>query len=267
MEFKQFELEGWERSAQHYHSSFTQLTEQVIDPLLERIAPTANAKLLDIATGSGALVRRARARGIDAIGLDFSPEMLALATELSPTAPFVQGDAEELPFSSEMFDAAVMCFGILHLAHPEVALKEMHRVVVQGGCGAFTAWASPTQSVAFSIISRAVERFGDPSVTLPEGPPFFRYSEKDECIKALSEAGFGECHVESLPLEWTLDSPEALFNSFYYGTARTGGLLRAQKPEDIVRIKEMVCEDAAQFVKDGEIKLPMVAVIAYGRRV
>lgn len=192
--------------------------------------------------------------------------MLALAIELSPTAPFVQGDAEALPYSGEMFDAAVMCFGILHLAHPERALREMHRVVIPGGYGAFTAWAPPPQSVAFGIISRAVERFGDPSVSLPEGPPFFRYSEKEECIAALTAAGFSECHVEHLSLEWTLDSGEALFNSFYYGTARTGGLLRAQKQQDLTRIRDAVSEEALQFIRNGKVILPMVAVLASGRR-
>ena len=36
----------------------------------------------------------------------------------------------------------------------------------------------------------AVEAYGEPRVELPEGPPFFRFSDPAECVKELIAAGF-----------------------------------------------------------------------------
>lgn len=266
MKFTEFERQGWERSAKYYHSSFTKLTSQVIEPILNELALRENSTLLDIATGTGVLIEKASALGITATGLDFSSEMLSIARHLQPDATFVQGDAESLPFDDESFDAAVMCFGILHLAHPERALREMYRVVKPGGKVAFTSWAPPSKSLAFQIAIEAIEKFGDPSLSLPEGPPFFKYGEERECITALTDAGCVNPRVIALPLNWSLPTPESLFDAFYHGTARTGGLLRAQSKEDLARIETSVTDQARSFMNNGVVEIPMTALLALGHR-
>ena len=35
----------------------------------------------------------------------------------------------------------------------------------------------PEEAVGFGLVLRAVREFGNPDVPLPEGPPFFRFSD------------------------------------------------------------------------------------------
>ena len=75
---------------------------------------------------------------------------------------------------------------------------------------------------------QAIETHGDPNVRLPEGPPFFRFSDPAESERTLRKIGFTNLLIAEVQQIWRLSSPDDLFVAFYEGTARTGGLLRAQ---------------------------------------
>jgi SAM-dependent methyltransferase len=126
--------------------------------------------------------------------------MIAAARQQHPGIAFQEGDAAALPFAEASFDAVVMNFGLLHLAQPEAALADACRVLRPGGRYAFTVWASPDQAVGFGMVLRAVEELGVKDVPLPEGPPFFRFSDVAESRRALEAAGFHDVTVRTLPL-------------------------------------------------------------------
>ncbi len=63
------------------------------------------------------------------MGLDFSPEMLAVARRDHPGLEFAEGDALNLPFDDAAFDVATIAFGLRNLADPVRGLREMARVV------------------------------------------------------------------------------------------------------------------------------------------
>jgi ubiquinone/menaquinone biosynthesis C-methylase UbiE len=111
--------------------------------------------------------------------------MIAEARRGQPALTFREGDAEALPFDAGRFDAVVMNFGLLHLARPDAELAEAHRVLRAGGRYAFTVWASPAAAVGFGLVLRAVETLGKKDVPLPEGPPFFRFSDAAETRRTL----------------------------------------------------------------------------------
>jgi ubiquinone/menaquinone biosynthesis C-methylase UbiE len=71
-----------------------------------RVGPAS--RLLDVACGTGVVVREALARGCGAIGTDLNLTMLQVGAELAPEAGFVQASASALPFRAGAFDAAVM---------------------------------------------------------------------------------------------------------------------------------------------------------------
>jgi demethylmenaquinone methyltransferase / 2-methoxy-6-polyprenyl-1,4-benzoquinol methylase len=59
---------------------------------------------------------------------------------------YVQGDAEQISFCSDSFDAAMVGFGIRNLTHMEEGLREMYRVLKPGGrfmCLEFSKPAAP----------------------------------------------------------------------------------------------------------------------------
>jgi demethylmenaquinone methyltransferase/2-methoxy-6-polyprenyl-1,4-benzoquinol methylase len=102
--------------------------------------PTGS-RALDLATGTGDLTLAVAKLGEPAllISTDFVPEMVALARRKlehyqGPTRIcFNLADAERLPFKSGSFDAVTIAFGLRNLADREANLREVHRVLKEGG--------------------------------------------------------------------------------------------------------------------------------------
>ncbi len=260
--FTEFEYDGWQQSAQQYHASFGSLTNQTIAPLLDAAQAKPGSKILDVATGPGYVAAEAQKRQCQVIGLDFSEAMLAKAREVNPSIEFVQGSAEDLPFNDDQFDAVVMNFGILHLAQPEKAIAEAFRVIRQGGTYGFTVWKNLEKSIGIKLVHEAIQTHGDFSVSLPEGPPFFYYSEAQNCIEALSKAGFVQAKVQEFQLSWQLTDADELFDAFAKGTGRTGGFLRRQTEQCLDKIRGAVHQSAAKYMMGDRLVLPMAALVA-----
>lgn len=262
--FREFEHAGWESIPAGYHDAFGHLTIQAIEPLLDAAGVKRRMNFLDIASGPGYVAAAAAKRGATVLGVDFSAGMVAQAQQLHPGIDFRRGDAEHLPLGNGLFDAAAMNFGILHLGRPEKALLEAHRVLRSGGRFAFSVWAPPQETIGFGIVLRAVELHGEPRVELPEGPPFFRYSDPDECKRGLIVAGFESPTVTKVSQVWRLPAGDGLFNAMKDSTVRTAGLLRAQKPTVLNKIREAMRAELAKYTEGDVVKLPMPALIASG---
>jgi ubiquinone/menaquinone biosynthesis C-methylase UbiE len=90
------------------------------------------AHILDIASGTGLVAEALVRRGHRVTGIDISEPMLARAEARVPSATFVLGDAEALPFANASFDAAVSAQAF-HWFDRTKALAEAIRVVRPGG--------------------------------------------------------------------------------------------------------------------------------------
>jgi len=101
-------------------------------------------KVLDIACGTGVVALTAARAGATVHGIDLTPELIARAkdnaTLMGLEASFQEGDAESLPFPDDAFDVVVSQFGHMFAPRPEVAIREMLRVLKPGGTVAFATW-------------------------------------------------------------------------------------------------------------------------------
>ena len=260
--FRQFEHQGWQEIASRYHGGFAAVTTQSVPALLEAGRVTEGTRILDVACGPGYVAAAAAARGAVAIGIDFSSEMVEEARGRYPGIDFREGDAEELAFPDSSFDAVLMNFGMLHLARPEQALQGAYRVLRPAGRMAFTVWDTPDHAVGFGIVLGAIQKYGDLSVPIPPGPPFFRFSDPEESKRVLIAAGFVNVAVIRVPQVWRLPSPETLFEVMYNGSVRNAALLRAQKPDVLETIR---AEIRVRVEKAGN-ELSMPAVLASGQK-
>jgi ubiquinone/menaquinone biosynthesis C-methylase UbiE len=264
--FHDFEHAGWERAASFYTDAFGPLTVQAAPSLLDVVGATRGTVMLDLASGPGFVAAAAAERGARVTGVDFATSMVDQAKRRYPAIEFREGDAESLTFAGGSFDAVVMSFGMLHLARPEAAIAEAHRVLPPGGRYAFTVWAAPEKAVGFGLALRAIEKFGKTQVSLPEGPPFFRFSDAAGTRATLERAGFIDVDVRELPLIWRLTSAAAAFEAFSHGGVRTAAVLRAQTPEALAAIREAVQNEVEQYKLAGGYEIPMPAVLASGTR-
>ncbi len=103
--------------------------------------PAETRKVIDIATGTGDLaidIARKR-KDVHVTGVDFVPKMLDLArskTEkknLLHRIDYREGDAMNLDFEDDSFDASTIAFGMRNIPDRQGAISEMKRLVRPGG--------------------------------------------------------------------------------------------------------------------------------------
>jgi len=89
--------------------------------------------VLDACCGTGDLALAAKRIGARVTGLDFSERMLERARRKAPSLQWVNGDLLALPFDDSTFDAATVGFGVRNVDDLERALRELRRVLRDGG--------------------------------------------------------------------------------------------------------------------------------------
>ena len=103
--------------------------------LVDALMPASS--VLDVCTGTGdiALAVKKENPSASICGLDFSPAMLEVAKSKkgAEEISWVQGDAMNLPFADESFEAACISFGLRNTPDYGAVIKEMRRVLKPGG--------------------------------------------------------------------------------------------------------------------------------------
>jgi demethylmenaquinone methyltransferase/2-methoxy-6-polyprenyl-1,4-benzoquinol methylase len=100
--------------------------------------PSGHPRVLDVATGTGDLAFAiARAGATEVVGIDFSGEMIAAAqgkaAKHAGNVSFLVGDAMELPFADNTFDACTVSFGLRNMPDYDAAIASMTRILKPGG--------------------------------------------------------------------------------------------------------------------------------------
>lgn len=138
-EFKQAQREGWSHFA-----PLEVITMPVAARLVRHAGVTRGAQVLDVGCGTGVAAITAARQGARVTGVDLTPQLLSRARENSATAlvdvDWREADVEELPFGNDQFDIVLSQFAHMFAPRPEVAIREMLRVLKPGGTIAFSTW-------------------------------------------------------------------------------------------------------------------------------
>lgn len=187
---------------------------------LEWLDPVPGQAWLDVGCGNGAftelIVRRhAPAR---VCGIDPSPEQLAFARsrpELADAA-LQAGDAMDLPFGADRFDAATMALVLGFLPDPARGVREMARVVRPGGTVAAYTWDQLGDGYPFEPILREMRAMG----VTPILPPS-RDASRLPALHALwAGAGLVAVETKPIPVRRVFDD----FDDFWRANTATGPL-------------------------------------------
>jgi SAM-dependent methyltransferase len=271
--FARFEREFWNKTGPIYSEGFGPITSQTVPFLLRHLELAPTATLLDVACGPGFIsAALAGTSDVTVVGADLSTEMLRVARELNPGKRFEQADAEALPFPDESFDAVSCNFGLLHFGDPPRAIAEAARVLRRGGRYAYAVWDLPERNRALSIIMTAVKPYVARTV-MPEGPPFFHYSDRTVGQHALERAGLTDVVIEEVPMTWPIRSARDVLRYFRDGGARIGEVLRQLTPEAATEVEASVAASLAEYRSHDPsasaaeaYKVPTAAVIFSGRK-
>ena len=117
----------------HHESVLRSHTWRTVENSAAYLVPylTPGARVLDVGCGPGTITADLASMGVDVIGVDAAPEIVAQARELGVDARV--GDAYALDFADDSFDIVHAHQTLQHLARPVDALREFRRVVIPGG--------------------------------------------------------------------------------------------------------------------------------------
>ncbi|MFI6873530.1 class I SAM-dependent methyltransferase [Streptomyces sp. NPDC050400] len=132
------------------------------EPVLAGISAALppDSVVLDAACGTGRLAALAAGSGHRVVGVDSSPDMLAMARERVPEGDFRRGDLHALPVDDASADLVTCSLALTHVPELGPVLAEFGRVLRPGGL-LFVADIHPEQ-VARGVI---------PSVRRADGSP------------------------------------------------------------------------------------------------
>jgi ubiquinone/menaquinone biosynthesis C-methylase UbiE len=183
---------------------------------VHRLDLKAGQRVLDVACGSGNLAIPAAKLGCVVTGVDIATNLIeqarARAAKEGVKAEFVEGDAEQLQFSDNSFDAVITMFGAMFAPRPELVAKELLRVCKPGGLIAMANW---TPGGFPGQLFRVSAQFVPPP---PDVPP-----ASDWGVPETVEQRFGDAaRVETRPVIANFDypfPPEGVFEFFrrYFG--------------------------------------------------
>jgi demethylmenaquinone methyltransferase/2-methoxy-6-polyprenyl-1,4-benzoquinol methylase len=91
--------------------------------------------VVEVGCGTGftteEIVSRVGERNV--VAVDLTPEQMQKAIAKFPAVNFLRGDAENLPFKDDSFDAAISAGSIEYWPNPQKGIEEMARVTKSGG--------------------------------------------------------------------------------------------------------------------------------------
>jgi demethylmenaquinone methyltransferase/2-methoxy-6-polyprenyl-1,4-benzoquinol methylase len=175
--------------------------------VLNSVNPQPGEKILDLAAGTGSSTQPFYLAGADPIACDFSKGMIEVGRRKFPHLTFVQGDALDLPFEDNTFDAVTISFGLRNVQDPKKALAEMYRVTKPGGrlvvCEFSHPTWSPFRTVYMEYLMKALPAVANKMSSNPDAYVYLAESirawpNQSELSEIILAAGWATCEYRDL---------------------------------------------------------------------
>ena len=115
--------------------------------LVRNLPRVGGGLVLDVCTGTGALVPRLAPHFRGVVAVDISKEMLSRGRKRCqdiPQTAWIESDAQDMPFADGSFEVISVSYGIRNIPSPEKGLREMYRVCLPGGTIGVLEFGQPT---------------------------------------------------------------------------------------------------------------------------
>jgi len=185
--------------------------------LLSRLDLPPGARVLDMATGTGAIaLDLRRCRGVEVVGGDVTREMLCQAEQRAKRSnvdlDLVECTAEAPPFTDQSFDAITFAYLLRYVSDVSGTLEALGSLLKPGGMMAsldfavprglwyplwrlYTSVALPAGGLLFSRDWQRVGAFLGPNIR-----DFYRRWPEDRLLSAWRAAGFSDVRSRRLTL-------------------------------------------------------------------
>ncbi|MDP1675837.1 MAG: bifunctional demethylmenaquinone methyltransferase/2-methoxy-6-polyprenyl-1,4-benzoquinol methylase UbiE [Bacteroidota bacterium] len=170
--------------------------------------------ILDVATGTADFaLATMRLHPKQVIGVDISEQMLEIGRKkiaqrnLSESIRLQSGEAEDLNFSNDNFDAAIVAFGARNFEHLDKGLSEMNRVLRKGGMIVVLEFSRPKMfplkqlyffyfKNVLPFVGKLISKDSEAYQYLPD--TVMKFPEGKDFLERLRSAGFSSLNEERL---------------------------------------------------------------------
>jgi ubiquinone/menaquinone biosynthesis C-methylase UbiE len=207
---------SYDAIAQRYDQVWAPRFETIAAYMLALAPPIEGARLLDLGTGTGAVVA-ALGQRVDAlghtVGCDLSLPMLIRARARVRALRPVATDAASLPFRRASFDLVTANCVLSHIQDYSKTLREAIRVLARPGVFLASSWgpASDSYATAWTRLLESAVGEGTAQRTAEAVAPYEgHFSSPNNLRAALYDAGFHGVRIEVVELSFDLSVDEYL---------------------------------------------------------
>jgi SAM-dependent methyltransferase len=242
--------------------------------MLEATAPGPGERVLELACGAGgpgfaaaALV----APGGDVVVSDVSPAMTAIAARriqaLGLTAVSARVlDLEQIDAPDAAFDVVLCREGLMLVADPLRAAREIRRVLKPSGRLALTVWGPRAANPWLGIVFDAVgAQLGTPMP--PPGLPHpFSLDDRDRLAEVLSTAGLVDLTITELATPYRAATADEWWSRTAVLAGPLARRLAALEPEQAADLRDRATKAASPYLTPEGLTFPGVSLLACARR-
>jgi ubiquinone/menaquinone biosynthesis C-methylase UbiE len=240
----------FDSSASHYDRFMGRYSARLAPRLVEASGVEGEMSVLDVGCGPGALTAELVERiGADRVAaVDPAPQFVAECSARNPGVEVRVGNAEELPWRDDEFDAALSCLVIAHVEDAGAMTREMARVTRPGGTVASCMWDFDEGGMRMLQIFWSAIQEVDPSFERHENRAG---TARGEIAELLERAGLTEIVDDELKVSADYDGFDDYWIPFTFGVGPSGSALASLGEEDRVVVRE-ACRAA---LPDGPFSL------------
>jgi ubiquinone/menaquinone biosynthesis C-methylase UbiE len=245
------------------------LFEPYAADIVARLRVFDGMRVLEVACGTGIVTQALLGRlpeDSTLLATDLSEPMLALAQVKVAPDPRLQwrtADALALPFSDGSFEAVICQFGLMFVPDKIAAIREMRRVLVEGGQLLLNTWDALAQNDFCRVAHETQATFfeSDPPAFF-ETP--FSLHDGEQLLAWMREAGFEDPRVRHLDLPTVSPSAADAAKGLVQGTPLSVAL--TERGADVNAIRDAVAAAVAEQFGEAPARGRMRALICEAGR-
>jgi ubiquinone/menaquinone biosynthesis C-methylase UbiE len=299
--WKELDAASYDGVAEAFDRHSRRLSGKAAERLAGLVHVGPRDRVLDVGTGTGLLpfsLARAAQPPASILGIDISAGMIETARrrlrdELrdDPRVRFERMDAEQLQLPDANFDVVLSAFALTHVPRPELAMRQIFRVLTPGGRLGIALGSRPPagssaqlrhamaevgrriavlrgRRLTADLLDRIVDRRIGRTVEVPEGAPLATRLDRAPLLRELVRAaGFTELHVSWRNYQNEIETPEEFWD--LHRTIRSDSrkrlLVAPVGVEDQVR-REFMDECARTLRRGGVMTFPISVVFVTATR-
>ena len=233
------------------------------DVLVTALGIVPGTRVLDVATGTGAVALRAAGRGALVTAVDIAPTLLERARtdalESGLTIEFRIADAERLPFAPSSFDAIASAQGAVFAPDREAVARELARVCRPGGMLGLTCPIAAGFPFELARILASFCAGGRDAWLRP-----FAWGDPLEARRLLDQEF--ELDFEELAAPFRVSTPREGWHLYRKSFGPLADLLGSLGPAGSAELRARVIELLRRYVTADGVVAPRPLLLVVGRR-